>query len=125
MKRLQLAAGTTFAGAWLMSYRAGHGSSAEDVQALFKLLNNLDTVKIVLLAIMIAAASLLARQRRLPGLARDRRPRTGGASRAQWARLSARQRRSLCGAGGNSPRAAGVGRCSDRRDDAANGRGAA
>src|SRR3954452_12638502 len=80
MKRLQLAAGTTFVGAWLMSYRAGHGSSAEDVQALFKLLNNLDTVKIVLLAIMIAAASLLARQRRLPGLARDRRPRTGGAS---------------------------------------------
>jgi hypothetical protein len=46
----------------VMAYRAAHGSSPDHVQTLFKLLNNLDTVKIVLLAILIAAASVLARR---------------------------------------------------------------
>ena len=46
----------------LMSYRGAHGRSAEDVQTLFKVLNNGDTVKIALLATMIAAASALARR---------------------------------------------------------------
>lgn len=46
----------------LMSYRAANGSSDEHVKTLFKVLNNGDTVKIILLAIMIAAASILARR---------------------------------------------------------------
>jgi Domain of unknown function (DUF4386) len=46
----------------LMSYRAAHGSSAGHVKTLFKVLNNGDTVKIALLAIVIAAASELARR---------------------------------------------------------------
>jgi hypothetical protein len=45
-----------------MSYRAAHGSSADSVKTLFKVLNNGDTVKIILLAIMIGSASLLARR---------------------------------------------------------------
>ena len=46
----------------VMAYRAAHGSSPDHVQTLFKVLNNLDTVKIALLAILIAAASVLARR---------------------------------------------------------------
>jgi hypothetical protein len=46
----------------VVAYRAAHGSSPDHVQTLFKVLNNLDTVKIALLAILIAAASLLARR---------------------------------------------------------------
>jgi hypothetical protein len=46
----------------VMAYRAAHGSSPDHVQTLSKVLNHLDTVKIVLLAILIAAASVLARR---------------------------------------------------------------
>jgi hypothetical protein len=45
-----------------LTYRAAHGSSAGNVKTLFKVLNNGDTVKIFLLAIMIGAASVLARR---------------------------------------------------------------
>jgi hypothetical protein len=45
-----------------LAYRAAHGSSPDTAETLFKVLNNLDTVKIVLLAIMIASASLVARR---------------------------------------------------------------
>jgi hypothetical protein len=45
-----------------MSYRAAHGSSADSVKTLFNVLNNGDTVKIALLAIMIGAGSILARR---------------------------------------------------------------
>ena len=44
----------------ILSYRAAHGASADSVKTLFKVLNNGDTVKIALLAVMIAAASVLA-----------------------------------------------------------------
>jgi hypothetical protein len=37
----------------IMSYRAAHGASADGVKTLFKVLNNGDTVKIVLLAIIV------------------------------------------------------------------------
>jgi len=46
----------------ILTYRAAHGSSKDNVQTLFKVLNNGDTLKIALLAAMIAAASLLARR---------------------------------------------------------------
>jgi Domain of unknown function (DUF4386) len=46
----------------ILTYRAAHGSSADNVKTLFKVLNNGDTVKICLLAIMIGAASILARR---------------------------------------------------------------
>jgi hypothetical protein len=45
-----------------MSYRAAHGASADSVKTLFKVLNNGDTVKIALLAIKIASASILGRR---------------------------------------------------------------
>jgi len=45
-----------------MTYRAAHGASPASVRTLFDILNNADTVKIALLAVMIGAASLLARR---------------------------------------------------------------
>jgi hypothetical protein len=45
-----------------MTYRAAHGASPASVRTLFDVLNNADTVKIALLAVMIGAASLLARR---------------------------------------------------------------
>jgi hypothetical protein len=45
-----------------LSYRAANGASADSVQTLFKVLNNGDTMKIAFLAIMIGAASILARR---------------------------------------------------------------
>jgi hypothetical protein len=45
-----------------LSYRAANGASADSVQTLFKVLNNGDTMKIGFLAIMIGAASILARR---------------------------------------------------------------
>lgn len=46
----------------ILTYRAAHGSSAGNVQTLFKVLNNGDTVKIALLAVMIGSVSVLARR---------------------------------------------------------------
>jgi hypothetical protein len=46
----------------ILAYNAAHGHSADSVKTLFKVLNNADTVKIALLAIMIGAASVLARR---------------------------------------------------------------
>ena len=45
-----------------MTYRAAHGASPASIRTLFDALNNADTVKIAFLAIMIGAASLLARR---------------------------------------------------------------
>jgi len=45
-----------------MTYRAAHGASPASVRTLFDVLNNADTVKIASLAVMIGAASLLARR---------------------------------------------------------------
>src|SRR4051812_19617997 len=45
-----------------MAYHAGHGGSPDGVETLFRVLNNGDTVKIALLAVTIAAASLAARR---------------------------------------------------------------
>jgi hypothetical protein len=45
-----------------LSYRAANGASADSIQTLFKVLNNGDTMKIAFLAIMIGAASILARR---------------------------------------------------------------
>jgi hypothetical protein len=44
----------------LLTYRAAHGSGADNVKTLFKLLKNADTAKIILLAVMIGGASVLA-----------------------------------------------------------------
>ena len=44
-----------------LSFRAAHGASAESVKTLFTILNDSDTIKIALLALMIGSASLLAR----------------------------------------------------------------
>ena len=44
------------------AYDAANGSSANSVKTLFTVLNNGDTLKIALLAIMIGAASMLARR---------------------------------------------------------------
>jgi hypothetical protein len=45
-----------------LTYRAAHGATAGSVKTLFKVLNNGDTVKIALLAVIIGAASVLARR---------------------------------------------------------------
>jgi hypothetical protein len=45
-----------------LTYRAAQGANADSVKTLFKVLNNGDTVKIALLAVMIGAASVLARR---------------------------------------------------------------
>lgn len=45
-----------------MTYRAAHGASPASVRTLFDVLNNADTLKIALLAVMIGTASLLARR---------------------------------------------------------------
>jgi len=45
-----------------MTYRAAHGASPASVRTLFDVLNNADSVKIASLALMIGAASLLARR---------------------------------------------------------------
>lgn len=45
-----------------LTYDAANGSSANSVKTLFTVLNNGDTLKIALLAIMIGAASMLARR---------------------------------------------------------------
>ena len=45
-----------------MTYLAAHGSSADHVKTLFNVLNNGDTVKIILLATMITATSIIARR---------------------------------------------------------------
>jgi hypothetical protein len=45
-----------------LSFRAAHGSSPSSVKTLFSVLNNGDTAKIALLAVMIGAASILARR---------------------------------------------------------------
>lgn len=45
-----------------MTYRAAHGAGPASVRTLFDVLNNADTVKIAFLAVMIGAASLLARR---------------------------------------------------------------
>jgi hypothetical protein len=93
-----------------MSYRAAHGASADSVKTLFKVLNNGDTVKIALLAIKIASASILGRRTGLfPKLVRDRRPRLRAAPRAQRPRLPVQQRRSLCVTDGDADRASGLG----------------
>ena len=47
-----------------MTYRAAHNASPASVRTLFDVLNNADTVKIACLAVMIGAASLLARRTR-------------------------------------------------------------
>jgi hypothetical protein len=46
----------------VMTYKAAHGSDADTVKAWFNVLNNGDTVKIALLAAMIATASVAARR---------------------------------------------------------------
>jgi hypothetical protein len=46
----------------LMTYRAARGSSPDHVNTLFNVLNNGDTIKIALLAVIIAAASVVARR---------------------------------------------------------------
>jgi hypothetical protein len=43
-----------------LTYRTAHGASAGNVKTLFKVLNNGDTFKIALLAVMIGAASAVA-----------------------------------------------------------------
>jgi hypothetical protein len=59
---VQFAIGATF------TYDAAHGGSARTVRDLFVTLNNADTVKILFLAVMIAAVSLAARDSdTLPG----------------------------------------------------------
>jgi hypothetical protein len=45
-----------------MTYRAAHDASPGSVRTLFDVLNDADTVKIAFLALMIGAASLLARR---------------------------------------------------------------
>ena len=45
-----------------MTYRAAHSASPASIRTLFDVLNNADTVKIAFLAVMIGAASLLARR---------------------------------------------------------------
>lgn len=61
-----IAAGVTslfqFAIGETMTYRAAHGASPASVRTLFGVLNNADTIKIAALAVMIGAASLLARR---------------------------------------------------------------
>jgi hypothetical protein len=47
-----------------MTYRAAHGASPASVRTLFDVLNNADTVTIAFLAVMIGAASVLARRTR-------------------------------------------------------------
>jgi hypothetical protein len=45
-----------------MTYRAAHDASPASIRTLFDVLNNADTVKIAFLAVMIGAASVLARR---------------------------------------------------------------
>jgi hypothetical protein len=46
----------------VMTYKAAHSGDADTVKTLFNVLNNGDTVKIALLAVMIATASVAARR---------------------------------------------------------------
>jgi hypothetical protein len=70
LRRLLLSAGLAAAVASLVqmivgetvSYRAANGAAVDSVKTLFTVLNDGDTVKIAFLAIMIGAASLLARR---------------------------------------------------------------
>jgi hypothetical protein len=98
-----------------LTYRAAHGASAGSVKTLFKVLNNGDTVKIALLAVMIGAASVLARRfGAFPRWLGIGRARVRATTSAQWSRVPAEQRCALRITRADTPAATDVGNRSNR-----------